>query len=119
MSTVRESSSHPTRPVVNAAPLRRFIVRLERRLKSYRPRPKEPRAADPVVTEERVREALDALAARYQPGEALSRDEVATTCGITGGAAGRLRLYCKCRGRWPYRDRGAYGRPMKGGRSSS
>ena len=79
--------------------LLRRILRIEGRLRSYRPRPIP--APDPPPQAEEV---LAAVAARYGPGDRVSIRDAAEAAGVTRAVAGFVRAWANhpAVGRWPY-----------------
>lgn len=77
----------------------RLILRIERRLRRYRPRPHGAPAKPDGA--ERI---LDALAGAHRPGDRLNTAAIAATAGIGRELAAAVRRWARSEGCWPYAD---------------
>jgi hypothetical protein len=82
-----------------------LLLRIERGLSSYRPRPKAAAVPDPIITPASAEDALAALLCVHRPGEVLTVLDVAAAVGVTRNAAAKIRRYHLNRKRWPYADK--------------
>jgi hypothetical protein len=77
-------------------------LHIERGILGYHPRHEEPSPAVPRPPAQ-AEAILAILAARYQPGDRLSAEQIAEAGGVSRTIASATRVWAKAAGKWSYR----------------